>query len=299
MIALEDVSLEVYAGELVGLIGADGAGKSSLMKIVLTLEHFDSGSANVMGFSLGESKREIRSRVGYMPEMFSLYPDLTVEENLNFFFQIYHIPTDQIEKKKEWLYEFNRLKPFAATRAANLSGGMKQKLALSCALINDPPLLVLDEPTTGVDPVSRMEFWKMLGQLKNSGKAILISTPYLDEAMQCDRMFLLHHGKVLLQGKPKEVVNHYPGKFIEIQGNAPQQWMKKLQAAFPAISFYLIGDKIHANVGSQEDRIRTFLEKAEGIRWQSVCPSLEDIFLDLWHENQDNTNAIPIKESHE
>ncbi|NOZ63246.1 MAG: ABC transporter ATP-binding protein [Calditrichaeota bacterium] len=283
VVALDHVSVSIPAAAIIGFIGADGAGKSTLMKIILTLETADNGSGTVLGSSIETEKRAIRRHIGYMPEIFSLYTDLSVEENLKFFFQIYKIPKSQYNEKMEMLYGFNRLENFKSTLAGHLSGGMKQKLALSCALMHDPKILVLDEPTTGVDPVSRAEFWKMLNQLKSEGKTILISTPYLDEAMQCDYIYLFHQGKILKQGLPAQIISDYEIPFYQIETRDPIPAMKKLQRSQITARFYLIGDTIHCAMRTKAEPSLQGIKKIAGdeISIKKIPPTLEDIFLDL------------------
>ena len=283
IMALDHVSVSIPHSAIIGFIGPDGAGKSTLMKIILTLETADEGEGTVLGNSIETKKRAIRRHIGYMPEIFSLYTDLSVEENLKFFFQIYKIPKSQYKEKMEMLYGFNRLENFKATLAGHLSGGMKQKLALSCALMHDPKILVLDEPTTGVDPVSRAEFWKMLNQLKSEGKTVLISTPYLDEAMQCDYIYLFHQGKILKQGLPDQIISEYEIPFYQIETRDPIPAMKKLQRSQLHARFYLIGDTIHCAMLTKAEPSVLEMKKIAGdeITIKKITPTLEDIFLDL------------------
>ena len=199
--ALQDVSFAVEKGELFGLIGPDGAGKSTLFRILTTLLHADSGSATVAGCDVEKDYLAIRNRVGYMPGRFSLYPDLSVEENMNFFASLFGTTIEENYDLVAPIY--SQIEPFRQRRAGKLSGGMKQKLALSCALIHRPEVLFLDEPTTGVDVVSRVEFWDMLSNLREQGITILVSTPYMDEAQRCDRIAVLNEGRVLDIRKPK------------------------------------------------------------------------------------------------
>jgi ABC-type multidrug transport system ATPase subunit len=287
--ALKNVSVRIPSGSIIGFIGADGSGKSTLMKIILTIERMDKGEGRVFGLDIKTAIRQIRPRIGYMPETFSLYQDLSVQENLNFFFRIYKLPARQWNQKMEWLYAFNRLKPFQNTLAGQLSGGMKQKLALSCALMNDPDLLVLDEPTTGVDPVSRNEFWKMLNSLKQEGKGIIISTPYLDEALQCDYIYLFHQGTVLHEGKPDELIQSYPGHFLAVHTQHAYQDLIKIKALLPETNVYLIGDVIHASVKSDNiTNVKNVLKQFGKVG--TINPTLEDIFLDLLREpEKENT----------
>ncbi len=283
IVALDRVSLSISRSSIVGFIGPDGAGKSTLMKIILTLESADEGSGTVLGKSIEMEKRAIRRHIGYMPEVFSLYTDLSVEENLKFFFQIYKIPKSQCDERMRMLYAFNRLENFKNTQAGHLSGGMKQKLALSCALMHDPQILVLDEPTTGVDPVSRAEFWKMLNQLKSGGKTILISTPYLDEAMQCDYIYLFHQGRILKQGLPDRITSEYETPFYQIETGNPISTMKKLQRSYRNARFYLIGTTIHCAIRTNAELSLQEIREIAGseVSIKKITPTLEDISLDL------------------
>jgi ABC-2 type transport system ATP-binding protein len=218
--ALRGVSFSVPEGSLFGLIGADGAGKTTLLRILVTLLSADKGSATVLGKSVEKEIASIRSVVGYMPQRFSLYGDLSVGENLKFFADVFGVSAAERKTRMDRLLSFSKLGPFVNRRATRLSGGMKQKLALSCALIHTPRLLVLDEPTTGVDPVSRKEFWDILFDLKKQGITILISTPYMDEAGLCDNLLLLHRGEVLKHGAPAELVAGYPHLLYRVSSAA-------------------------------------------------------------------------------
>src|SRR5678810_505578 len=205
--ALRGISFTVTQGELFGIIGPDGAGKTSLFRILTTLLLADGGTATVDGFDVVKDYKEIRNRVGYMPGKFSLYPDLTVEENLNFFATIFNA---SIKENYDLIKDiYVQIEPFKKRKAGKLSGGMKQKLALSCALIHRPSILFLDEPTTGVDAVSRKEFWEMLKGLKRQGITILVSTPYMDEAGLCDRVALIQNGKILSINTPQGIVDDF------------------------------------------------------------------------------------------
>ena len=215
--ALQGISFEVGQGELFGLIGPDGAGKTSLIRIIATLLLPDSGFVKLDGFDTVKDYKEIRKRVGYMPGRFSLYPDLTVEENINFFATIFDTTLKQNYDLVKEIY--SQIEPFKDRRAGKLSGGMKQKLALSCALIHRPSVLLLDEPTTGVDVVSRKEFWDMLKGLKQQGITILVSTPYMDEAGRCDRIALVQNGKVLSIDTPSNIqgdAEKLEDRFVEL-----------------------------------------------------------------------------------
>ncbi|MFH0919858.1 MAG: ABC transporter ATP-binding protein [Fibrobacterota bacterium] len=210
VIALNGVSLEIPIHTLYGIIGADGAGKSTLFDILATLLTPDTGRAVVLGLDATLNPAALRSHIGFMPQKFSLYEDLSVKENLLFFADIFGVERHERDKRLKRLLEFSRLAPFQERRVRFLSGGMKQKLALSCALIHTPELLILDEPTTGVDPVSRKEFWDLLRELKEGGMTLLVSTPYMEEAEYCDRLALLHQGRVLMEGTPAGLLSAYP-----------------------------------------------------------------------------------------
>ncbi len=215
--AVDDVSFSVKEGELFGLIGPDGAGKSSIFRILTTLLLADSGSASVMEFDVVKDYKEIRKIVGYMPGRFSLYQDLSVEENLEFFATIFNTTIEENYNLIADIYV--QLEPFKKRRAGKLSGGMKQKLALCCALIHKPKVLFLDEPTTGVDPVSRKEFWEMLKRLKEQGISILVSTPYMNEAKLCDRIALIQNGKILEIDTPQNIVDRFDNNLYAVRSD--------------------------------------------------------------------------------
>jgi ABC-2 type transport system ATP-binding protein len=218
--ALNGVSFSVEAGRLFGLIGADGAGKTTLLRVLTTLCAFDKGSASVLGMDVVKEFRRLRTKIGYMPQKFSLYQDLTVRENMLFFADIFGVEAGERRERIERLLSFSRLGPFQNRRSRDLSGGMKQKLALSCTLIHTPAVVFLDEPTTGVDPVSRREFWRILFDLKAQGVTIVASTPYMEEAQQCDELLILHQGAIVRQGRPAALLDQYPFTLFRVEGSA-------------------------------------------------------------------------------
>lgn len=241
--ALQDISFEVEEGELFGLIGPDGAGKTSLFRVLTTLLLANEGTATVAGFDVVLDYKQIRRNVGYMPGKFSLYQDLTVEENLIFFATIFGTT---IHENYDLIQEiYVQIEPFKNRRAGKLSGGMKQKLALCCALIHKPKVLFLDEPTTGVDPVSRKEFWEMLKRLQQKGITILVSTPYMDEAALCDRIALIQDGKILQIDTPEAIVKHYPKQIYNVRANRTYQLINALKAYEHKHSVYPFGEFIH------------------------------------------------------
>jgi ABC-type multidrug transport system ATPase subunit len=241
--ALTNISLDVNDGELFGIVGPDGAGKTTLFRILVTLLLPDSGTATVLGLDVVKDYREIRRRVGYMPGTFSLYPDLSVAENIEFFASVFGTT---LEKGYDLIAPvYKQIEPFKERRAAALSGGMKQKLALCCALVHRPDILFLDEPTTGVDAVSRREFWDQLGRLKESGLTILVSTPYMDEAVRCDRVALMQVGKLLAVDAPATISQRYDRPLIAISGAKRYEMLLALREFPHARSVYPFGDSVH------------------------------------------------------
>ena len=282
--ALKGVDFEVERGEIFGIIGPDGAGKTTLFRILTTLILADTGTAAVDGFDVVTDYKEIRKRVGYMPGKFSLYQDLTVEENLNFFATVFDTT---IEENYELIKDiYQQIEPFKNRRAGKLSGGMKQKLALSCALIHKPSVLFLDEPTTGVDPVSRKEFWGMLKNLKAQGITILVSTPYMDEASLCDRIALIQNGQFLKIDTPKNIVNQYENKLWAVQSDNMYKLLNDLRANELTSNCFAFGDKHHVSVESGQltvDSLNNYLQQKEHthIEIREIEPTIEDCFMQL------------------
>ncbi|MEO8334413.1 MAG: ABC transporter ATP-binding protein [bacterium] len=241
--ALDDLSFDVGQGELFGLVGPDGAGKTTLFRILTTLMLPDAGSATVLGFDVTRDLWAIRSRVGYMPGGFSLYPDLSVAENLEFFAAVFGTT---VEKGYDLIAPvYKQIEPFRDRRAEALSGGMKQKLALSCALVHRPEILLLDEPTTGVDAVSRREFWDQLAALKASGLTIVVSTPYMDEAMRCDRVALIHGGRILEIDAPAAIGTRFARPLLAVRGANRYAMLQTLRDFPHAQSVFLFGETLH------------------------------------------------------
>ncbi|MBU2940437.1 ABC transporter ATP-binding protein [Lacinutrix sp. C3R15] len=282
--ALQDISFNVKAGELFGLIGPDGAGKTTLFRILTTLLIANKGIATVAGFDVVSEYKKIRNNVGYMPGKFSLYQDLTVEENLEFFATIFGTT---IEENYDLIRDiYVQIEPFKDRRAGKLSGGMKQKLALCCALIHKPKVLFLDEPTTGVDPVSRKEFWEMLKRLQQKDITILVSTPYMDEAALCDRIALIQDGKILQIDTPQAIVKHYPKQIYNVSANDTYQLLKSLNAYSYNHSVYPFGEFVHytdsrANFNPKD--LIAYLEskKLSNIEIYKTEPTIEDTFMEL------------------
>jgi ABC-2 type transport system ATP-binding protein len=207
--AVRNVSFTVERGTIFGLVGSDGAGKSTLLRMIATMIKPASGAIRIDNLDVVSAKRQVKRRIGYMPQRFGLYQDLTVDENIDFFMDIYGIRGDERKKRKERYLGFSNLLPFLDRQAGNLSGGMKQKLGLACVLVHEPQMLILDEPTNGVDPVSRAEFWDILNQMRENGMTILLSTAYLDEGEKCNRIGLMHRAQLLDQAPPAEIRSHF------------------------------------------------------------------------------------------
>ena len=280
--ALDQISLEVEEGELFGLIGPDGAGKTTLFRILTTLLLADSGNAYVHGKEVVKDYKKIRSMIGYMPGKFSLYQDLSVEENLNFFASLF---STTLEANYDLIKEiYVQIEPFKTRRAGKLSGGMKQKLALCCALIHRPTVLFLDEPTTGVDAVSRKEFWEMLQRLKAQGITILVSTPYMDEASLCEKIALIQEGKILSVDTPENIISEYPKKLFAIKGDHMSQLLRELRSKEWIESANAFGDTHHITFQGEQDSMRERLIQdlsVTGIEIEDIKPTIEDCFIKL------------------
>ncbi len=279
--ALDGVSFSVERGELFGLIGPDGAGKTTLFRLLITLINPDSGSATVDGYDIRDEYLAIRSRVGYMPGRFSLYPDLSVEENLQFFAAMFGVTMEESYELIAPIYK--QIEPFRKRHAGKLSGGMKQKLALSCALIHNPGVLFLDEPTTGVDAVSRSEFWDMLAGLKEHGITILVSTPYMDEASRCDRIALCCEGRILEIDTPEGIVQGFDRPLYGISAKNMFALLERAREVNGVVDCYPFGEKHHLVVGDgfDEKKFRNALADIEGIEISTVKPTIEDMFIKL------------------
>lgn len=285
--AVNDISLEIQKGELFGLIGPDGAGKSTLMRILMTLLVPDKGNATMAGLDVVKDFKKIRRMVGYMPGRFSLYQDLTVEENLNFFATVFNTTVAENYELIRDIYV--QIEPFKKRLAGKLSGGMKQKLALSCALIHKPEILVLDEPTTGVDAVSRKEFWEMLKNLQHKGITILVSTPYMDEATLCNRVALMQKGKVLDVDTPQKLVENYDRKLYAIRSDDMHRLILDLRSYEKTDSAFAFGQYLH--VTGKEDEVETvefekyLLDKGHtNLQVFDISPTIEDVFMNMMNE---------------
>ena len=280
--AVQNLSLQVEKGELFGLIGPDGAGKTTVFRMLTTLLLPDEGTATIEGWDIVRDYKQIRQHVGYMPGRFSLYQDLTVQENLQFFATVFGTTIEQNYPLIKDIYE--QIKPFCNRRAGKLSGGMKQKLALCCALIHKPKVLFLDEPTTGVDVVSRKEFWQMLAKLKEQGISILVSTPYMDEASLCDRIALIQSGKVLSTSTPAQIIAQYPTTLYAVKAPNLYALLQHLRQKPEIDSCYPFGEYLHLTLKEatnphqfEQQLTQTFPE----VEWKPITPTIEDSFIRL------------------
>ena len=284
--AVDNLCLSVAEGEIFGLVGPDGAGKTTTMRLLTSIMDPTSGNASVAGFNtVGEAER-VKEHIGYMSQRFGLYADLTVAENIDFYADIYQVPRIDRTERTEKLLSFSNLTPFKNRLAGKLSGGMKQKLGLACALIHTPSVLFLDEPTNGVDPVSRREFWRLLYQLLKEKVTIFVSTAYLDEAERCNRVALIHKGKLLAIGTPDEVKKLMHGAVMELRVSEPRHTKELLQANLKNVSISLFGDRIHLVAERIDEAFKQAAEiiSSNGINLNSsrtIEPALEDVFISI------------------
>lgn len=283
--AVKDLDLVVGKGSLYGLIGPDGAGKSTTLRILATVIEPSSGEITINGFDIRKQAEKIRPLIGYMPQLFSLYPDLTVKENLIFFANINQVAKTDREERIQKMLSFTHLSEFKDRRAKNLSGGMKKKLVLACSLIHNPDILILDEPSTGVDPVSRRELWQMLSQVVDQGVTILVSTPYMDEAERCNEVAILFEGDVIAQGQPAALKNDLPFKIIEVKAKPRSETRKIVSTQKHMIDWRPVGDRFRIAVNNgQTSAVLKALEnelsaKKVDIRLiREVKPLMEDVF---------------------
>lgn len=296
--AVDNLDLNIEEGEIFGLVGPDGAGKTTTIRLLTTIMNPTSGKGLVIGKDIVKDAEEIKESIGYMSQRFGLYPDLTVMENLLFYADIYGVPTKERPEKIEKLLAFSNLTPFQKRLANNLSGGMKQKLGLACALIHTPKILFLDEPTGGVDPVSRRDFWRILYQLHREKVTILLTTSYLDEAERCNRVGFMNDGKLIAVGTPKELKELINGFILEVDVDNPRKSMELLREFVDPNYLRLFGNSIHVFTKDPqsttkviEDALRQSPYKLQAL--QQIEPSLEDVFIALLTKSQKEGNDGP------
>ncbi len=284
--AVDGLSFSVERGEIFGLVGPDGAGKTTTMRMLVGVLLPSSGTAEVAGLDVVRQAEEIKKRIGYMSQKFSLYGELSVQENLNFFADLYLVPPQEKAERQKRLLHFSKLGPFVDRQARHLSGGMKQKLGLSCALIHTPEILFLDEPTTGVDPVSRRELWEIVYDLLEENVTVFVSTPYMDEAERCSRVAFIHKGKILALDDPKRLKTTGGREVFEVKVKNPRRWREGLEGLPGLLELEIFGDKLHLSFvrgGMEEGALEELLTgkgaKADSVR--RILPSLEDLFISL------------------
>ena len=293
--AVDALTLSVARGEIFGLVGPDGAGKTTTMRLLTGVMQATAGSALVLGLDVTKDPEPVRSRIGYVPQSSSLYTDLSVRENLAFHADLFGVPRAERDRRMAELLAFSRLEPFAKRLARNLSGGMRQKLALCAALIHRPEVLFLDEPTIGVDPVSRRDFWLLIYQLLQQGLTLLVSTPYLDEAERCHRVGMMDHGRLIACEDPAGLRRLLPGTLLELRGPAPEVAAPLLSGLREVREAQVFGDALHLLVADAErdlPRIRGTLD-ARGfpeVHLRPILPSLEDIFVTLLRDPSRGTS---------
>jgi len=294
--AVDGLNLQVRAGEMVGLVGPDGAGKTTAIRLMCGLLHADSGSLRLAGFDIPGQVEKAREHLGYLAQRFSLYGDLTVKENLDFFGQVFDVPDGEREQRSLELLRFAGLEEFADRPAIALSGGMQKKLGLASALVHQPKVLLLDEPTGGVDPIARQEFWHLLIRLLRGGSAVLVSTPYMDEAMRFNRVIFMNHGRALTQGAPRDLMSRLDGRILELAAT-PQMAAREIAATDPDVEdVHTFGEYLHLRVRSSEgpmQRIPARLAEM-GITMTHlipVAPTLEDVFIQLLELERETNGA--------
>ena len=292
-LALDKIRFNVPQGSLYGIIGPDGAGKTTLLRILSSVMLQSSGKASVLGFDTRRKAEEIRKLIGYMPQEFSQYPDLNLIENLNFFADIQGVSKAQKQERIEKMLALTNLSDFRQRAAGNLSGGMKKKLALSCAMVHNPQVLILDEPTTGVDPVSRAEFWSLLSTIVKDGVTVLISTPYMDEAERCSMVGILYDGKVLKEGTPEALTHALPFNIIEVKAKPRKQMREVVSQTDGILSWNPVGDRLRLSVPAAKERSISH-ELERGFRKQkldlqilrSARKTMEDVFVTIVEDQE-------------
>ena len=287
--AVSQLDLQVRQGEMFGLVGPDGAGKSTSIRMLCGILRPTSGHGSVLGHDLFTQSSQIKAHIGYLSQNFTLYGDLSVDENIEFFAELHEV--SHFDKKRQELLEFTRLTPFRKRLAHALSGGMKKKLALACTLVHTPKLIFLDEPSTGVDPVSRGEFWSILSGILEQGVTIFMTTPYLDEAERCHRISLMHQGKIIMTGTPDDIKSHLPGKMYNILCPDPSRAYRTLRKQWASIHLQLLGDRIRfwsADGDTSLISAMEFLKKDgfEAVQYHDDPPVLEDVFVALLGRDQ-------------
>lgn len=293
--AVSNLDLSIAKGQLYGLVGPDGAGKTTTLRMLSTVTNFNQGTCRIGGYDIQSETEKVRSLIGYMPQNFSLYPDLTVVENLTFFMDINQVQTNHKTDRIQEMMAFTRLERFRKRRAGQLSGGMKKKLALACALIHNPLVLLLDEPSTGVDPVSRRELWIILSEIVQQGVTVLVSTPYMDEAERCHQVGMIYEGQLLISGAPEELEQELRFEIVEVKAK-PRKAMRGIVAEMEGIRDWRpVGDRLRLTVPNSTNHVRKVIKtldarlKKEGLEVSILRhskKSMEDVFVHLVSERR-------------
>ena len=279
--AVDRVTLEVARGEIFGFLGPNGAGKSTTIRMLCGILPPSSGSGTVAGYDITTQSEQIKTQIGYMSQKFSLYEDLTVEENIDFYSGIYRIPQRKKRERKEWAIEMAGLSEQRQVRSSALSGGWKQRLALGCAVLHEPPIIFLDEPTSGVDPISRRSFWELIYRLAAEGVTVFVTTHYMEEAECCDRLGFIFGGELIALGSPSQLKNDFPGEIIEIGCERPFELLPRVESLPGVRSAALFGSGLHLSVENAQQAIRAIKEAVSDLQlaMERITPSLEDLFV--------------------
>ncbi|HNX90267.1 MAG TPA: ABC transporter ATP-binding protein [Candidatus Omnitrophota bacterium] len=285
--AVDRMNFTVKKGEIFGFLGPNGAGKSTTIKMLCGLLSPSAGAGHVSGFDILKEQESIKQNIGYMSQKFSLYPDLTVEENIDFYSGIYRIPADRLKARKEWVIKMSGLDDLRNKMTSTLSGGWKQRLALGCAIAHEPGIVFLDEPTSGVDPIARKNFWELIKEMSGKGVTVFVTTHYMDEAENCDRLALIYRGTIIAMGTPSELKSdHMKDDILAVTVRDPEEWMEKIRALKSVTDVALFGTVLHVTAGSKDQaavEVKELFQKEERMKYSisEIEPSLEDVFVSL------------------
>jgi len=292
--AVSRVTLDVAAGEIFGFLGPNGAGKSTTIRMLCGILAPSSGSGTVAGYDIATQSEQIKAEIGYMSQKFSLYEDLSVEENIDFYSGIYRIPPEKKRQRKEWVIEMAGLSEQRQARSSTLSGGWKQRLALGCAILHEPRIIFLDEPTSGVDPISRRSFWELIYRLAGEGVTVFVTTHYMEEAECCDRLGFIFGGELIALGSPAQLKSRFPGEIVELSCERPFEWLERVESLPGVRQAALFGAGLHVTVDRALEAIPLIKAALAGLphRLEQIPPSLEDLFVSFM-EGRDSGAGIP------
>ena len=288
--AVDRVTLEVARGEIFGFLGPNGAGKSTTIRMMCGILAPSSGSGTVAGYDIRTQSEQIKTQIGYMSQKFSLYEDLSVEENIDFYSGIYRIPQEKKRERKEWVIEMAGLGEQRRARSSTLSGGWKQRLALGCAILHEPPIVFLDEPTSGVDPISRRSFWELIYRLSGEGVTVFVTTHYMEEAECCDRLGFIFGGELIALGTPSQLKQEFPGEIVELRCERSFEMLSRVEAVVGVRHAALFGAGLHLVVASAEQAMATIEQALPGEQFsmERIAPSLEDLFVSFMEARATN-----------